>query len=39
MIAYERNGQELDENGLRVVMPGDRHGGRYVRDVVEIEVK
>lgn len=39
MIAYERDGAELGENGLRVVMPGDKHGGRYVRDVVEIEVK
>jgi hypothetical protein len=39
MIAYERDGVELGEQGLRAVMPGDRHGGRYVRDVVEIEVK
>ena len=39
MIAYERDGQELDDKSLRVVMPGDKHGGRYVRDVVEIEVK
>lgn len=39
VVAYQRNGQELGDNGLRVVMPGDRHGGRYVRDVVEIEVK
>jgi DMSO/TMAO reductase YedYZ molybdopterin-dependent catalytic subunit len=39
MIAYERDGEELGDNGLRVVMPGDKHGGRYVRDVVEIEVK
>lgn len=39
MIAYERDGAELGDNGLRVIMPGDKHGGRYVRDVVEIEVK
>jgi DMSO/TMAO reductase YedYZ molybdopterin-dependent catalytic subunit len=39
MIAYERDGEELGDKGLRVVMPGDKHGGRYVRDVVEIEVK
>jgi Oxidoreductase molybdopterin binding domain len=39
MIAYERDGEALGEKGLRVVMPGDKHGGRYVRDVVEIEVK
>ena len=39
MIAYERDGEELGEKGLRAVMPGDKRGGRYVRDVVEIEVK
>jgi hypothetical protein len=39
MIAYERDGQELAETGLRIVMPGDKHGGRYVRDVAEIAVK
>jgi hypothetical protein len=39
MIAYERDGQELGEQGLRAVMPGDRRGGRYVRDVIEIEVE
>ena len=39
MIAYERDGEELGDKGLRVVMPGDKHGGRYVRDVVAIEVK
>jgi hypothetical protein len=40
MVAYERDGEELrDDKGLRVVMPGDKHSGRYVRDVVEIEVK
>src|SRR5882762_5430110 len=30
---------EAVEKCLRVVMPGDKRGGRYVRDVVEIEVK
>jgi hypothetical protein len=39
MIAYERNGQDLDNKSLRLVMPGDKHDGRYVRDIVEIEVK
>ena len=39
MVAYERDGEELGDQGLRVVMPGDKHGGRYVRDVIEIEVK
>jgi hypothetical protein len=39
MIAYERDGVELGDKVLRVVMPGDKHGGRYVRDVVEIAVR
>jgi DMSO/TMAO reductase YedYZ molybdopterin-dependent catalytic subunit len=39
MVAYGRDGEELGNKGLRLVMPGDKHGGRYVRDVVEIEVK
>jgi hypothetical protein len=39
MVAYERDGQQLSDTGLRIVMPGDKHGGRYVRDVAEIEVK
>jgi hypothetical protein len=39
MVAYERDGEELGDKGLRVVMPGDKHGGHYVRDVVEIEIK
>ena len=39
MIAYERDGQKLGDTGLRILMPGDKHGGRYVRDVAEIEVK
>jgi 2-methylisocitrate lyase-like PEP mutase family enzyme len=38
MVAYERDGEELRDKGLRVVMPGDKHGGRYVRDFVKIEV-
>ena len=39
MIAYERDGEKLGEQGLRAVMPGDRRGGRYVRDVIEIDVE
>jgi hypothetical protein len=38
MIVYEGDGKELGDKGLRVVMPGDKHGGRYVRDVVAVEV-
>ena len=37
LIAYERDGKPLD--GPQLVMPGDKRGGRYVHDVVHIEVK
>lgn len=37
MLAYAANGKPLD--ALRLVVPGDRHGARDVRDVVRIEVK
>jgi DMSO/TMAO reductase YedYZ molybdopterin-dependent catalytic subunit len=40
ILAYQRNDQPLPTaEGLRLVVPGDKHGGRYVRDVVRIEVK
>jgi DMSO/TMAO reductase YedYZ molybdopterin-dependent catalytic subunit len=39
MIAYERNGQPLEAGGLRLVVPGDRHGARDVRDLVRVEVR
>jgi len=34
LVAYERGGKPLDD--FRIVMPGDKHGGRNVRDVVSI---
>ena len=34
VVAYERDGKPLD--GLRLVMPGDAHAGRNVRDLAEI---
>jgi DMSO/TMAO reductase YedYZ molybdopterin-dependent catalytic subunit len=37
LIAYERDGKPLD--GLQLIMPGDKRGGRYVHDVVHIDVK
>jgi hypothetical protein len=37
LVAYERNGKPLD--GFRIVMPGDNHGGRNVRDVTTIRVE
>ena len=37
IVAYERDGKPLDE--LRIVMPGDKHGGRNVRDVISINIE
>ncbi|MBV9860923.1 MAG: hypothetical protein JO267_02120 [Alphaproteobacteria bacterium] len=36
-VAYERDGKPLAD--FRMVMPGDKHGGRYARDVVTIVVE
>jgi hypothetical protein len=37
IVAYAEDGKPLD--GLRLIVPGDKHGGRAVKDVVHIEVK
>ena len=37
MVAYERDGKPLDQ--FRIVMPGDKHGGRNVREVVSINIE
>jgi DMSO/TMAO reductase YedYZ molybdopterin-dependent catalytic subunit len=37
LVAYERDGKPLDD--FRIVMPGDKRGGRNVRDVVSIKVE
>jgi DMSO/TMAO reductase YedYZ molybdopterin-dependent catalytic subunit len=40
IIAYARDGKPLGpDDGLRLIVPGDKHGGRDVKDVVHIEVK
>jgi hypothetical protein len=39
LLAYRRDGKPMDGQALRLVVPGDRHGGRSVRDVVRIEVR
>jgi hypothetical protein len=39
LLAYRRDGKPTDGNALRLVVPGDRHGGRSVRDVVRIELR
>ena len=38
LLAYRRNGQPIEGNTLRLVVPADRHGGRSVRDVVRIDL-
>ena len=38
LLAYRRDGQPMDGHSLRLVVPGDRHGGRSVRDVVRIDL-
>lgn len=38
VLAYRRDGKPIDGNALRLVVPGDRHGGRSVRDVVRIDL-
>ena len=37
LVAYERDGKPLDN--FRIVMPGDKRGGRNVHDVVTIKVE
>ena len=37
LVAYERDGKPLDD--FRIVMPGDKHGGRNVRDIVTIAIE
>ena len=38
LLAYRRDGKPIEGNALRLVVPGDRHGGRSVRDVVRIDL-
>lgn len=39
LIAYARNGEPLAKDGpLRLVVPGDKRGARWVRNVVAIDV-
>ena len=39
LLAYRKDGQPMPKNELRLVVPGDQHGGRSVRDVVRIEIR
>jgi hypothetical protein len=37
LIAYAR--EDAKQDGVRLIVPGDKHGGRAVDDVTKIEVK
>jgi hypothetical protein len=39
LVAYQRDDEAQGAGGFRLVMPGDKHGGRNVRDVVTIDVE
>jgi hypothetical protein len=39
IVAYRKDGQPMPGSELRLVVPGDRRGGRSVRDVVRIELR
>jgi hypothetical protein len=39
IVAYRRDGEPSGASGLRLVIPGDKRGGRDVRDVVTIRVE
>jgi hypothetical protein len=39
LLADQVNGQPMPAGEIRLVVPGDRHGGRSVRDVAQIEIR
>ena len=39
VLADQVNGHSMPAGEIRLVVPGDRHGGRSVRDVARIEVQ
>jgi hypothetical protein len=40
IVAYAVNGQPLTDTGFaRIVAPGDKQGGRFVSNIVKIEVR
>lgn len=40
ILAYAKDGKALaTSEGIRLVIPGDKHGGRAARNVVSIEVR
>ncbi len=39
LLAYEENGEPLEGDTLRLVVPGDARGGRYVSGVVNVSLR
>jgi DMSO/TMAO reductase YedYZ molybdopterin-dependent catalytic subunit len=39
LLADQVNGQPMPAGEIRLVVPGDRRGGRSVRDVVRIDIR
>ncbi len=40
LVAYEQDGKPITDGGpIRLVVPGDNHGGRYVSNLVSLEVR
>lgn len=40
IVAYEADGRPLERSGMaRIVAPGDKKGGRFVSNIVQIEVR
>jgi hypothetical protein len=40
MVAYAIGGQSLGDDGFaRIVVPGDKEGGRFVSNIATIEVR
>ena len=39
IVAYQRDEEPAGQAGFRLVMPGDKRGGRNVREIVKIDVE
>ena len=39
LLAWARDGKPMADEALRLVVPGDRRGGRNARDVVRIALR
>ena len=39
IFAYAKDGRSLDTWGVRLIVPGDKHGGRAIRDIEDVNVR